>query len=601
MDTIRNFAIIAHIDHGKSTLADRFLEFTKTVESRDMKEQLLDSMDLERERGITIKLQPVRMQWKGHTLNLIDTPGHVDFQYEVSRSLAACEGAILVVDATQGIEAQTLANLYLAMEYNLEIIPVLNKIDLPAADIERVSAEIENAIGIPKEEILSISAKNGTNIELLLDQIVERIPPPNKAGFRKKLNIHDDTETKCLIFDSVYDPYKGVLAYVRVVSGTLEKRQKVHLLGTKKSLEILEVGYFRPKYSPCAKISTGEVGYIVTGLKSTREARVGDTIYFGSSPEKASPLPGYAQPRPMLFAGVFCTDASDYPALRDAMEKLTLSDSAVSFEPENSSALGHGFRCGFLGLLHLDIVQERLEREYNMDLIVTAPSVSYLIQTKKNEEIQISAASDLPDPGSIEVIFEPIAKVEIVVPKEYLGAVMDLISKSRGLFKNVSYLDATRALINSEIPMANLVVDFYDRLKSGTSGYASMNYEFLEMRADDLVKLDILVSGESIPPFSQMLHKNEAQTAGSAIVKKLKEVIPRAQFPIALQAAIGSRVIARETIPAYRKDVIAGLYGGDVTRKNKLLDKQKKGKKRMKSVGKVDLPQEAFLSVLKRE
>jgi len=601
MEKIRNFCIIAHIDHGKSTLADRFLEITNTVEKRDMKEQLLDSMDLERERGITIKLQPVRMEWKGHILNLIDTPGHVDFQYEVSRSLAACEGAILVVDATQGIEAQTLSNLYLALEYDLEIIPVINKIDLPAADPERVALEIENAIGIPREEIIAISAKDGTNVDQVLDRIIAKIPNPLQGGLRKNLAIQNDEECKALIFDSVYDSYKGVLAYVRVVSGALKKGQKVSFVKTRIDTELLEVGYFIPKHKPCAEIKAGEVGYIVTGLKSTREARVGDTVYAGKNFSNATELPGYKTVVPMVFSGIFCTEGSDYPLLRDALEKLSLSDSAISFEPENSVALGNGFRCGFLGLLHLDIVQERLEREYDLDLIVTAPSVRYQITLAKGEVIEISAPSELPDPSYIEQIAEPIAKVELITPKDYIGGLMDLLQKKRGVFKNITYLNPERAVIHTEVPMANLVTDFYDRLKTLSSGYASMNYELLEMRADDLVKMDILVAGEVVLPLAQIMHRNEVQSAGNAIVKKLKEVIPRANFPIALQAAIGSRIVARETIAAYRKDVTAGLYGGDVTRKNKLLKKQKAGKKRMKAMGKLDMPQEAFLAILQRE
>ncbi len=601
MKNIRNFCIIAHIDHGKSTLADRFLELTNTVAKRDMKKQFLDTMELEQERGITIKLQPVRMEWNNYQLNLIDTPGHVDFQYEVSRSLAACEGAILVVDATQGIEAQTLSNLYLALAYDLEIIPIINKIDLPAADIERVSTEVENAIGIPKEDIIAISAKDGTNIESVLDRIVEKIPNPEDAGMRKKENITDDKEARALIFDSVYDSYKGVMAFVRVVSGELKRKDKVLLLKTKKQIDILEVGKFTPKYVPLSSLSAGEVGYVVTGLKSTREARVGDTIYGGKDTDTVSPLPGYESVKPMVFSGIFCTEGGDYPLLRDALEKLSLSDSALSFEPENSVALGNGFRCGFLGLLHLDIVQERLEREYNLDLIVTAPSVGYTVHGKKEECLEISSAAELPDPSHIESLAEPIAKIEIITPKEYVGAMMELIQKKRGKFKNILYLNTERAVITAEVPMANLVVDFYDRLKSLSSGYASLSYEFLEMRTDALVKMDILVAGDAVPPLAQILHRDEAQNAGSAVVKKLKDIIPRANFPIALQAAIGSRIIARETIPAYRKDVTAKLYGGDVTRKNKLLKKQKAGKKRMKAIGKVALPQEAFLAILKRE
>ncbi len=601
MDKVRNFCIIAHIDHGKSTLADRFLEITHTVEMRDMKAQLLDTMDIERERGITIKLQPVRMKWKGYELNLIDTPGHVDFQYEVSRSLAACEGAILVIDATQGIEAQTLSNLYLALDYDLEIIPVLNKIDLPAADPERVAQEIETALGIPKDEIIQISAKEGTNIDTVLDRVIEKIPPPHLAGLRKKLNILDDSETKALIFDSVYDSYKGVLAFVRIVSGELRKGQKVSFLKTKIETEILEIGYFTPAYKPSESLSAGEVGYIATGLKSTREARVGDTVYRGKDRMNAAPLPGYRTITPMVFSGFFSTEGADYPQLRDSLEKLSLSDSSFSFEPTNSIALGNGFHCGFLGLLHMDIVQERLEREYDLDLIITAPSVKYEIVLSNDEVVEISSAAELPDLSLVKAIREPISKLEIITPKEYLGGLMELVTKRRGSLKNIEFLNEQRVVIHAEIPMSNLVTNFFDRLKSISSGYASMSYEYSEMREDVLVKMDILVAGSVVPPFAQILHRSEAQSAGTVVVKKLKEVIPRAQFPIAIQAAIGSRIISRETIPAYRKDVTGYLYGGDVSRKLKLLKKQKKGKKRMKAHGKVDLPQEAFLSILKRD
>lgn len=603
MKNIRNFCIIAHIDHGKSTLADRFLEVTKTVEKRDMKhDQLLDTMELEQERGITIKLQPVRMDWEHngekYILNLIDTPGHVDFSYEVSRSLAACEGAILVVDATQGIEAQTLANCYMALDHNLEIIPVLNKIDLPAADVARRAQEIEDALGIAKEEVIPVSAKEGTNVEQLLATIVEKMPAP-------KGDSGDHDELKALIFDSVYDSYKGVVTYVRLKSGSIKKGDKVYLLNTRKQIDVLEVGYFKPKYQPCQMLHCGEVGYIVTGLKSVRDARVGDTIWRAGRQEidldQAIPLPGYHVVKPFVFAGVFCTNADDYPLLRDALEKLRLNDSSLSFEPESSGALGHGFRCGFLGLLHMDIVQERLEREYDLDLIVTAPSVSYVVVMSNGEEKVIASPSDLPDPSKIEAIREPWVKVEILSPQDCMGGIMTLCSDRRGVFKNVQYLDEKRVVMHFELPLASIVVDFYDYLKSLSSGYASMSYEYLDYRQDDLVKLDILVAGERVDALSLIVHRKDSFYTGQKLVKKLKEIIPRAQFVIPIQAAIGAKVIARETISALRKDVTGYLYGGDVTRKRKLLEKQKKGKKRMKMMGKVELPQEAFLAILRKD
>ncbi len=598
---IRNFCIIAHIDHGKSTLADRFLEITKTVEKRDMKHgQLLDTMDLEQERGITIKLQPVRMDWEyngeKYILNLIDTPGHVDFSYEVSRSLAACEGAILVVDATQGIEAQTLANCYMALDHNLEIIPVLNKIDLPSADVEKRSKELENALGISRDEIIAVSAKEGTNVEKVLEKVVEKVPAPKDSS--------DDDELKALIFDSVYDPYKGVVAFVRLDSGSLKKGDKVYFLNTKKEIEVLEVGYFKPKYSSTEKLFTGEVGYVVTGLKSLREARVGDTLWKSGKSKvdlnEAEALEGYSVVRPFVFAGVFATDADEYSLLRDALDKLQINDSALSFEPEQSGALGHGFRCGFLGLLHMEIVQERLEREYNLDLIVTAPSVSYIVVTPDGDK-KISSPAELPDPSKILGIKEPWVKVEILVPKDYVGAIITLCTEKRALSKNMQYLDENRVMLVFEMPLASIVVDFYDNLKSASSGYASMNYEYLDYREENLVKLDILVAGEKIDALALIIHRKDAFYVGQKMTKKLKELIPKHQFPVPIQASIGSKVIARETISAFRKDVTAGLYGGDVSRKNKLLKKQKAGKKRMKMMGKVQVPQEAFLAVLKKD
>lgn len=606
-EKIRNFCIIAHIDHGKSTLADRFLEVTKTLTKREMAHgQMLDTMDIEQERGITIKLQPVRMEYKDYILNLIDTPGHVDFSYEVSRSIVACEGAILVVDATQGIEAQTLANTYLALEHNLEIIPVLNKIDLPSADVEKHALEIENMLGIPKEEIIAVSAKEGTNVEKVLDQIIEKVPNPKELGLRKILEEKqelNEEESKMLIFDSVYDLYKGVLAFVRVVSGEVKRGDILFSMSSKEKFEVLEVGYFKPKYHPCDFLKPGEVGYIVTGLKSVRQAKVGDTLYLGKNLEETNPLPGYKKVMPMVFAGIFSVNTDEYPLLRDALEKLQINDSALTYEPEQSSALGFGFRCGFLGLLHMEIVQERLEREYNLDLIITAPSVSYEVvwKNKPEEILQISNPSELPARELIEEIREPFVNTEIIVPKEFVGGIMDLVQKKRGVYKSMEYLDETRALLKYEIPLASIVLDFYDKLKSISSGYASMNYEFKEYRTEDLVKLDFLIAGDMVEALSLIVHRTEAHGNGNAIVTKLKEVIPRANFPIALQAAIGGKVVARQTISAYRKDVTAKLYGGDVSRKNKLLKKQKAGKKRMKQFGKVNLPQEAFLAVLKKD
>lgn len=602
MKHIRNFCIIAHIDHGKSTLADRFLELTSTLTQREMKHgQMLDTMDIEQERGITIKLQPVRMNWQheGETyeLNLIDTPGHVDFSYEVSRSLAACEGAILVVDATQGIEAQTLANCYLALEHDLEIIPVLNKIDLPAADVETRSREIENTLGIPKEEIICISAKEGTNVDKVLARVIEKVPAPKPLG--------DESETKALIFDSIYDPYKGIVAYVRMMQGKLKRGDKIKFLNTKAETEITEVGCFRPKYEPRSEILAGEVGYIITGMKSVADARVGDTIWRrekgGLDSTGIQALPGYKKVTPFVFAGIFCTEGEDYPVLRDALDKLSLNDSALTFEAEHSGALGHGFRCGFLGLLHLDIVQERLEREYNLDLIVTAPSVSYEVLKTSGEELKVSNPSELPEPNDIQEIREPWVKVEILVPSEYIGAIMKLLQDRRGVSVNMDYIDENRVNVIYEVPLASIVVDFYDQLKSITSGYASMSYEFLNFRPGNLVKLDILVNGEPLDALSIIIHRSEAQVHGGKVTKRLKDIIPRAQFQIPLQAAVGSKIIARENIPAMRKDVTAKLYGGDRSRKDKLLKKQKAGKKRLKMFGKVEVPQQAFLAVLKRD
>lgn len=615
MSKIRNFCIIAHIDHGKSTLADRFLELTGTIQARNMKKQMLDRMDLEQERGITIKLQPVRMEWKGHQLNLIDTPGHVDFSYEVSRSLAACEGAILVVDATQGIEAQTLANVYLALDHGLEIIPVLNKIDLPAADVPTRSAEIEKVLGYKASEILSVSAKAGTNVDLLLDAIIEGIPAPedNQIFEKYKEVFAVDGEMKALIFDSTFDTYRGVVSSVRVFQGQINKGDKLRLMKTERTIDALEVGFLNPEYSPTKSLNTGEVGYIVTGLKNVVDARVGDTIYKGhggsikgqgdNSPRtpNTKALPGYTEVTPFVYAGIFPMDADDFPTLRKALEKLSLNDASLQYEPENSSALGHGFRAGFLGLLHLDIVQERLEREFDLDILVTAPSVSYEI-TLPNKTIEhIANPADLKESGFYEEIREPWMKINVLCKKEYVGAIMQLCSERRGLSQNLQYTSEDRVEMTFEIPLASIVTDFYDELKSISSGYASMSYEPIGMRAGKLVRLDILVAGDPVDALSQIVHVNDAHHIGIKWCEKLKEIIPKAQFAIAIQAAIGSRIVARETISALRKDVTAGLYGGDVSRKKKLLKKQKAGKKRLKQFGSVTIPQEAFFAMMKKD
>ncbi len=604
MDNIRNFCIIAHIDHGKSTLADRFLEVTKTLEKRGMTHgQMLDTMDLEQERGITIKLTPVRMDWNGYILNLIDTPGHVDFAYEVSRSIAACEGAILVIDATQGIEAQTLANLYMAMEHNLKIIPVINKIDMPAADPDRIMLEIENTLALPRDEVIQVSAKTGQNVEAVLQAVIDRIPSPNKAGMRIEQKIENDDEAKALVFDSIYDSYRGVVSYVRMVSGSFKRGDKLRFLNAKTDIDITEVGYFKPKYQPCAELRPGEVGYVVTGLKSVGEASVGDTLWKGNRDhlDSVKPLPGYKKVTPMVYAGIYCVEGDDFPQLRDSIEKLTLNDAALTYEPDQSQALGSGFRCGFLGLLHMDIVQERLEREYGLNLIMTAPSVSYLAKMKKGETLKVSSPALLPDGSFLTAIAEPWIKMEIISPKDAAGRIIELVTKRRGSYMNMTYIDLERVLMLFEMPLATVIIDFYDSLKNVSSGYASMNYDFIEYRDEDLVKVDILVAGERVDGLSFMCHRSEAHHTGSRLASKLKEIIPRAQFPIAIQAAIGGKIIARETISGYRKDVTGYLYGGDVTRKRKLLEKQKKGKKRMKQMGEVELPQEAFQAILKKD
>ena len=587
---IRNFCIIAHIDHGKSTLADRMMELTGTVERRDMKSQLLDSMELEREKGITIKLTPVQMRYQGFDLNLIDTPGHVDFSYEVSRSLQACEGAILVVDASQGIQAQTLANVYLALEQNLTIIPVLNKVDLPAADVPRVSKEVINLLGCSEDEIIKISAKTGENVDQVLNAVVERIPAPRGES---------SAPTRALIFDSYYDDYRGVILYIRVVDGSIKKGDTIEMLATGAHGLALEVGHLNPVMAADPSISTGEIGYIVTNLKTTRDAKVGDTITSARA-RAAEPLPGYQNVKPFVYAGFFPVSNEDYNDLKEAVEKLSLSDSALQFEPENSPVLGFGVRIGFLGLLHMEIIRERLEREYDLDLVVTNPSTDYQIKLTGGEGIDIKSAADLPDVTKITEIREPWINGEIVVPQEYIGAVIQLVVMKRGRQKNLSYIDE-RALVSFEAPLANLLTDFYDQLKSITSGYGSFNYELADYRIEDLVRVDFYVAGEMVDALSVMCHRSEAQSLGRETVKKLKDVIPRQNFQVALQAAIGGKFIAREDISAYRKDVTTGLYGGDVSRKKKVLAKQAKGKKRMKRFGKVDIPSEAFMVMLKRD
>ena len=590
-DHIRNFCIIAHIDHGKSTLADRLLELTGTVQKRDMKAQMLDKMDLERERGITIKLAPVRMKYKDYELNLIDTPGHVDFSYEVSRSLEACEGAILVVDASQGIQAQTLANVYLAMAADLYIIPVLNKIDLPAADVERVSGEVMSLLGCKKEDIILISAKTGQGVDEVLDRVVANVPCPKGS---------EGESTRALIFDSYYDDYRGVILYVRVVDGALSKSDQIRMFSTATNGIALEVGSLNPAMSPAKTLESGEIGYIVTNLKSTREAKVGDTVTLTKSPATA-PLPGYKDVQPFVYAGIFPESNEFYNDLKDAIEKLSLSDSALQYEPENSPVLGFGVRVGFLGLLHMDIVRERLEREYDLNLIITNPSTDYHVKLLNGESLDIKSAADLPDPAKIESIAEPWIKGEIVVPKEYVGAVIQLIVNKRGAQKGLSYVDAQLALVTFEAPLANLLTDFYDQLKSATSGYGSFNYELNDYREEDLVRVDFYVAGDIVGALSVMAHRSESLRLGRETVEKLKDVIPRQNFQVALQAGIGGRFIAREDISAYRKDVTSGLYGGDVSRKKKVLAKQKKGKERLKRFGKVDIPAEAFTVMLKRD
>lgn len=600
MDSIRNFCIIAHIDHGKSTLADRMMELSGTVSKRDMKSQLLDSMDLEREKGITIKLSPVRMHYKGYDLNLIDTPGHVDFSYEVSRSLAAVEGAVLVVDATQGVQAQTLTNVYLAMDAGLTIIPVLNKIDLPASDVPKVSAEIVNLLGCDESDIIKVSAKTGENVAAVMDAIIAQVPAPTSQP---------DQPLRALIFDSYYDDYRGVVLYVRVVDGKLPRSAAIHMMATGANALALEVGHLAPDMKPDDALNTSEIGYIVTNLKTTREARVGDTVILKSevveergevSCPNVTPLPGYKEVKPFVYAGFFPTSNEYYQELKDDVEKLALSDSVLRYTPENSPVLGFGLRLGFLGLLHMDIVRERLEREYNLDLIVTNPSTNYHVLLNNGEELDIESASDLPDRSLVAEIAEPWIGGELVAPKEYVGTIIQLVVQKRGLQKNVSYI-GDRAVIDFEAPMANLLTDFYDQLKSATAGYGTFNYDLIGYRTEDLVRVDFYVAGEMISALSLMCHRSESARLGREVCKKLKEVIPRQQFAVSLQAAIGGKFIAREDLSSYRKDVTGPLYGGDVSRKKKLLAKQARGKKRMKRFGKVDIPADAFMVMLKRD
>ena len=592
---IRNFSIIAHIDHGKSTLADRLLEKTGTMTEREMESQVLDNMDLERERGITIKARAVRLLYKAsdgedYVLNLIDTPGHVDFNYEVSRSLAACEGAILVVDASQGIEAQTLANTYLALDHNLEIMPVINKIDLPAAHPEMVIEEIENVIGIPAEDAPQISAKNGINIESVLEQIVQIIPEPKGD---------ESAPLKALIFDSVYDAYKGVIIYFRVFDGKVKAGDRIQLMATGAELDVVEVGYLNPNgFLKSNSVSAGEVGYLTAAIKSVSDTRVGDTITLANR-KAPDALPGYKQVTPMVYCGVYPADGAKYGDLRDALAKLQLNDASLSYEPETSVALGFGFRCGFLGLLHMEIIQERLEREYNLDLVTTAPGVIYKVMKTNGEMIEISNPSNLPDGSEIEYMEEPVVNADIMCPTEFIGNIMELCQDRRGVYKNTTYIDSTRAQLHYELPLNEIIYDFFDALKSKSKGYASFDYELSGYKKSQLVKLDILLNGEMVDALSFIVHSTKAYTRGRKIAEKLKESIPRQLFEIPIQAAIGTKVIARETVKAMRKDVLAKCYGGDITRKKKLLEKQKEGKKRMRQVGSVEVPQEAFMSVLK--
>ena len=586
LDRIRNFSIVAHIDHGKSTLADRILEVTETLSAREMREQVLDTMELERERGITIKAQAVRVAWKGHQLNLIDTPGHVDFTYEVSRALQACEGALLLVDAAQGTQAQTLANAYLALENDLEIVPVVNKIDLPQADPSAVAAEVADLVGEDPGRVLRISAKTGDGVAEVLDAIVERIPPPEGDP---------DAPPRALVFDSSYDQYRGVVAFVRMVDGRFETREELRAMAAGTRFEAEELGFFSPVRSPTVTLEAGEVGYVVTGLKDVSRLRVGDTLTRARH-GAAEPLPGYKDVKPTVFAGLYPTDSDDYPELRDALEKLKLNDASLFYEPETSQALGFGFRCGFLGLLHMEIVRERLEREFDLDLLVTAPNVAYRVFTQADGEVEVHSPADMP--REFERVEEPYIRATTIVPKEYVGTVMELNNERRGRFDHMEYLSEERVMLSYDLPLAEIVYDYYDQLKSRTKGYASFDYDVSGFEEGNLVRVDILLAGDPVDALSLIVHRDGAYGRGRALVERLREEIPRQMFDVPVQAAIGSRVIARETIKARRKDVLAKCYGGDVTRKRKLLERQKKGKKRMKQVGSVEVPQEAFLAVL---
>ncbi len=598
MDTtnIRNFSIIAHIDHGKSTLADRLLEYTGALSAREMEDQVLDQMELERERGITIKAQAVRLEYTAkdgqkYMLNLIDTPGHVDFTYEVSRSLAACEGALLVIDAAQGIEAQTLANVYLALEHNLEIIPVINKIDLPSADPDKVKHEIEEVIGLDASDAVLVSAKTGFGIEEVLEAIVKKVPPPKGKA---------DAPLSALIFDSHFDSYKGVIAYVRVMDGTITPGMNVKMMATDKNFDVTEVGIFRPYLANVNELGPGQVGFIAASIKNVIDTRVGDTVTDGDRPV-AKPLPGYRKITPMVYCGLYPVDSADYDNLRDALEKLQLNDASLVFEPETSIALGFGFRCGFLGLLHMDVIQERLEREYHLTLITTAPSVIYKVYKTDGEILDIDNPSHLPTPQEIDHIDEPYVKATVIVPNDFVGAVMELSQEKRGEFKDMKYLDTTRVMLTYYLPLSEIIYDYFDRLKSSTRGYASLDYEIIGYQTSALVKLDILLNGDPVDALSVIVHRDRATYRGRQLAEKLKEIIPRQMFEIPIQAAIGNKVIARETVRAMRKDVLAKCYGGDITRKRKLLEKQKEGKKRMKQVGSVEIPQEAFMAILKMD
>ncbi len=591
---IRNFCIIAHIDHGKSTLADRLLQVTGTISERDMQEQVLDSMDLERERGVTIKASAVRMSYTAHDgetyeINLIDTPGHVDFTYEVSRALQACEGAVLVVDASQGIEAQTLANLYLALDADLEIIPVINKIDLPAAHPDEIAQELEDLIGIPMDQMIRVSAKTGLNVEAVLEAVVQRVPPPK--GDR-------EAPLQALIFDSQYDAYKGVIAYMRVINGKLNARDALHLMSTNIDVNPVEIGYMSPNMKVAGELLAGEVGYVATGLKTVQEVHVGDTITSKNNPAP-EPLPGYQQAKPMVFAGFYPVESEDYPELREALDRLKLNDASLVYEPETSQALNFGFRVGFLGLFHMDIIQERLEREYDLDILATAPSVEYQVRLRNGETINIDSPAELPDENTIEEVREPWMKISIFSPTTYIGPIMDLVTKKRGQYVSMENLDSSRVLLTYTIPLAELIIDFYDKLKSTTKGYASLDYSFDSYRPDKLVKLEVMVNSQPVDALAMIVHQDDAYHKGQRLVTKLKELIPRQMFAVPIQAAVGKRIISRADVKAIRKDVLSKCYGGDITRKKKLLEKQKKGKKRLKMIGNVEVPQEAFMAVLR--